>query len=136
MRPLPYIIAELTDLLGECPVPAIARAWFLVGVFTLKGLPRATWVVFLSGNRAPAESRDGNAGHLYNFRIIFISFILKALASCRYWPPWCKTNGLQEAAMIHRTLFLHYRLVREAVTVLVTIGTALLFSYLILWAKL
>jgi hypothetical protein len=38
--------------------------------------------------------------------------------------------------MIHRTLFLHYRLVREAITVLVTIGTALLFSYLILWARL
>jgi hypothetical protein len=38
--------------------------------------------------------------------------------------------------MIHRTLFLHYRLVREATTALVTIGTALLFSYLILWARL
>jgi hypothetical protein len=38
--------------------------------------------------------------------------------------------------MIHRTLFLHYRMFSEAVTTLVTIGVALLFSYLILWARL
>ena len=38
--------------------------------------------------------------------------------------------------MIHRPFFLHYRLVREAVTTVVTIGTALLVSYLILWARL
>lgn len=38
--------------------------------------------------------------------------------------------------MIHRTLFLHYRLVREAITTVVAIGTALLLSYLILWARL
>jgi hypothetical protein len=38
--------------------------------------------------------------------------------------------------MIHRTLFLHYSLVREAITTLVTVGAALLFGYLILWARL
>jgi hypothetical protein len=38
--------------------------------------------------------------------------------------------------MIHRTYFLHYRVVREAIATVVTIGTALLFSYLILWARL
>jgi hypothetical protein len=38
--------------------------------------------------------------------------------------------------MIHRTFFLHYRLVREAITTVVGIGTALLLSYLILWARL
>ena len=38
--------------------------------------------------------------------------------------------------MIHRTMFLHYRVVREAITTLVTIWAALLFSYLILWARL
>lgn len=38
--------------------------------------------------------------------------------------------------MIHRTFFLHYRGVREAITNVVTIGTALLLSYLILWARL
>jgi hypothetical protein len=38
--------------------------------------------------------------------------------------------------MIHRAFFLHYRLVREAVTSTVTIGTALLLGYLILWARL
>jgi hypothetical protein len=38
--------------------------------------------------------------------------------------------------MIRRSFFLHYRVVREAITVIVTIGTALLLSYLILWMKL
>jgi hypothetical protein len=38
--------------------------------------------------------------------------------------------------MIRRSFFLHYRVVREAATVIVTIGTALLLSYLILWMKL
>jgi hypothetical protein len=38
--------------------------------------------------------------------------------------------------MIRRAYFLHYRMVREAITTVVTIGTALLFSYLILWARL
>lgn len=38
--------------------------------------------------------------------------------------------------MIHRTYLLHYRLVRGAITTVVTIGTALLVSYLILWARL
>jgi hypothetical protein len=62
--------------------------------------------------------------------------ILKMLSGCGYWPLWCKTGRSQEGAMIHRTMFLHYRLVSEAVTTLVTIGLALLFSYLILWARL
>jgi hypothetical protein len=38
--------------------------------------------------------------------------------------------------MIQRTYFLHYRMVREVVTTVATIGTALLVSYLILWARL
>jgi hypothetical protein len=38
--------------------------------------------------------------------------------------------------MIRRAYFLHYRVVREAITTVVAIGTALLFSYLILWARL
>jgi len=38
--------------------------------------------------------------------------------------------------MIQGTFYLHYRLVREAITNVVTIGTALLLSYLILWARL
>ena len=38
--------------------------------------------------------------------------------------------------MIHRTFFFHYRVVCEAITGVVTIGTALLLSYLILWARL
>jgi hypothetical protein len=42
----------------------------------------------------------------------------------------------QEAIMIHRTLLLHHRLVRGAITTLVTVGTALLFGYLILRARL
>jgi hypothetical protein len=38
--------------------------------------------------------------------------------------------------MILRAFFLHYRKVREAITLLVTIGTAALLSYLILWLRL
>lgn len=38
--------------------------------------------------------------------------------------------------MISRLFYLHYRLVRETLTAAVTIGTALLFSYLILQVRL
>jgi hypothetical protein len=38
--------------------------------------------------------------------------------------------------MFQRTFFLHYRLIREAITTVVTLGAALLVSYLILWARL
>jgi hypothetical protein len=38
--------------------------------------------------------------------------------------------------MISRKIFLHYRLVRESITAVVMIGTALLFSYLILSVRL
>jgi hypothetical protein len=41
-----------------------------------------------------------------------------------------------EAAMLPRTFFLRYRLIREAVTTVITLGAALLLSYLILWARL
>ena len=37
-----------------------------------------------------------------------------------------------EASMLFRRYFLHYRLIREAITAVATIGAALLFSYLIL----
>jgi hypothetical protein len=38
--------------------------------------------------------------------------------------------------MIREAYLLHYRLVHELITIAVTIGTALLVSYLILWARL
>ena len=38
--------------------------------------------------------------------------------------------------MIYRTYLLHYRRIQDAITILVTAGTALLLSYLILWARL
>ena len=38
--------------------------------------------------------------------------------------------------MIHRTFFLHYRPIREAITTAVGVGIAFLVSYLILWARL
>jgi hypothetical protein len=41
----------------------------------------------------------------------------------------------REAPVLYRRYLLHYRLVRETVTAIVTIGTALLFSYLILQAR-
>lgn len=37
--------------------------------------------------------------------------------------------------MLFRSYFLHYRTIRKAVTATVTIGTAVLFSYLILQAR-
>jgi len=37
--------------------------------------------------------------------------------------------------MIYRTYLLHYRQVQNAITILVTVGAALLASYLILWAR-
>ena len=39
-----------------------------------------------------------------------------------------------EAVMLLRSYFLHYRLIREALTAITTVGAALLFSYLILKA--
>jgi hypothetical protein len=38
--------------------------------------------------------------------------------------------------MIQRAFFLHYRTVREAITIMVTLGTAALLDYLILWMRL
>jgi hypothetical protein len=38
----------------------------------------------------------------------------------------------QEAVMLMRSYFLHYRLIREVTTGVVTAGVALLLSYLIL----
>jgi hypothetical protein len=38
--------------------------------------------------------------------------------------------------MITRTFFLHYRLILGAMTTVVTLGAAMLVSYLILWARL
>jgi hypothetical protein len=40
----------------------------------------------------------------------------------------------QEASMLLRIYFVHYRLIREVITGVVVVGTALLFSYLILQA--
>jgi hypothetical protein len=105
-------------------------------MLTPKGFRVPQGAVFLSGNRAPGEFRDGNAEPFHDLPSIANLLILNMLASCGYWPLWCKTNRSQEAAMIHRTYFLHYRLVREAITTVVTVGTALLLSYLILWARL
>jgi hypothetical protein len=71
---------------------------------------QAGWVplFFLSGNDGLLEFRDGK---------IFTNRD--------------KLTRL-EAAIVSRRYFLHYRVIREAVTVTVTIGTAVLFSYLIL----
>jgi hypothetical protein len=40
----------------------------------------------------------------------------------------------RETVMLMRSYFLHYRLIREILTAIATVGTALLFSYLILQA--
>jgi|HubBroStandDraft_1064217.scaffolds.fasta_scaffold1209299_2 hypothetical protein len=41
-----------------------------------------------------------------------------------------------EDHMIQRVLFLHYRQFRDALAAMITIGTALLLSYLNLWLRL
>ena len=43
-------------------------------------------------------------------------------------------NEAREAVMLIRSYFLHYRLIREAITAVAMVGAALLFSYLILQA--
>jgi hypothetical protein len=45
-------------------------------------------------------------------------------------------NGEEGYAMLRQKLFLHYRFVREAIIAVVTIGAALLASYLILRVRL
>jgi hypothetical protein len=42
----------------------------------------------------------------------------------------------REVAMIRRAFFLHYRMVREAITIAVTLGMAALLGYLILRVRL
>jgi hypothetical protein len=41
-----------------------------------------------------------------------------------------------EGDMIQRVFLMHYRQVRDALAAMITIGTALLLSYLILWMRL
>jgi len=67
---------------------------------------------------------------------ISMLLMLGQLCSYGYWPQLCNANGRQEDVMIHRTFFLHYRVVREAITGVGTVGMALLLGYLILWAQL
>ncbi len=38
--------------------------------------------------------------------------------------------------MILRSFYLHYRALREAITTVLTIGGAVLLSYLVLWLRL
>jgi hypothetical protein len=91
---------------------------------------------FLSGNQGIGEFRDGNADHRGNPGVISKLLILGRLHGFDHWSPRCNANGRQEAVMIHRTFFLHYRVVSEAITSMGTVGTALLLGYLILWARL
>jgi hypothetical protein len=42
----------------------------------------------------------------------------------------------REVAMIRRAFFLHYRMVREVITIAVTLGMAALLGYLILRVRL
>jgi hypothetical protein len=41
---------------------------------------------------------------------------------------------VREAVMLIRSYYLHFRLIREAITAVATVGAALFFSYLILKA--
>jgi hypothetical protein len=66
-------------------------------------------------------------GWIRNFLVLY------ALPEFKHWLPRCKTKS-RRTVMLFRTYFLHYRLIREAITAVATVGAALLFSYLILQA--
>ena len=72
---------------------------------------------------------------LLDSRAISNLLILIVLLGLCYWQPWCIVNELEEAAMIRQTYYLHYRLVNGVIAGVVSIGTAVLLSYLILWAR-
>ena len=79
------------------------------------------------------ESRDGKiANHLVGLRgqeltdSLYVTRIQALVIAVQ--------DEAQEAFMLLRSYFLHYRLIREALTAVATVGTALLLSYLILQA--
>jgi hypothetical protein len=97
---------------------------------------RAIRCVFLSGNHAPGEFRDGNSGSLRELRANRILLISSTLSM----PPLLATvvqyKCRREVAMIRRAFFLHYRMVREVITIAITLGMAALLGYLILQVRL
>jgi hypothetical protein len=60
--------------------PLRTRAGFLARIFATKCLPNAGGAVFLSGNRAASEFRDGNREPAHDFHIISNSLILSMLS--------------------------------------------------------
>ncbi len=119
--------------MGHPPLSAPADKGGVLGCGVhARRVPRASCAVFLSGNRAATEFRDGNAGyprdpHLPDSGHVILSHLLATVVQDKW-------RG--EAAMILRAFFLHYRMVREAITTVVAVGTAVLLSYLILWMRL
>src|SRR5882762_8287072 len=86
-----------------------------------------------SGNCTMPESRDGkiaNHGVGVSGRKPTDSLCLTRLQAL----VTAVQDEAQEAVMLLRSYFLHYRLIREALTAVATVGTALLLSYLILQA--
>jgi hypothetical protein len=76
----------------------------------------------VSGWEIPSDGKRELSGELVEFTTV-----------TRMRPLATVVQGhAREARMLHQKFYLHYRLVGEAITAVVTIGPALLFSYLIL----
>jgi hypothetical protein len=110
--------------------------WSLVGVFVPKGFLRSACAFFPIRESGPHRVSGWERGafawllygpHLPDSGNVILSRLLATVVQDRW---------RREATMIRRAFFLHYRMVREAITIVVTLGTALLLSYLILWVRL
>jgi len=95
---------------------------------------RANAIIFLSGNGGLLEFRDGNLRCAHSLIATAGVFCFVRVTRFRELviPVQYQERGM---LVLFRSYFLHYRAIRETVTAAVTIGTAVLFSYLILQAR-
>jgi hypothetical protein len=79
------------------------------------------------------EFRDGKTAKLSIEN--GLSYLIDSVGLIRYKRLVTALQGeVREVVMLFRSYFLHYRLIRDAITAIATVGAALLFSYLILQA--
>ena len=86
---------------------------------------------FPSGDFMLSEFRDGKIAKLaIGLRA---PELYDSVYLTRFQPLVIALQGVVlEAVMLFRSYFMHYRLIREAITAIATVGAALLLSYLIL----
>jgi hypothetical protein len=73
---------------------------------------------------------------LSRFGLRFYPIDISSLTSICVLATVVQASFPQEAAMIERTILLHYRRIGDVVTTLLAFGTALLLGQLIVWARL